>query len=100
MTNLIPMSEDGVVIDYLANVRNEVTMSENEVKRKLREIGPLKGFKVTFIKKSGEIRTIFGSLDVFQGDPKDGFKSAVPMIEESTGQFRSFRIDSVVEIVV
>ena len=81
---------------------------EDVVKRKLREIGPLKGFKVTFIKKSGEIRTIFGSLgepkdrlkDVFQGDPKDGFKSAVPVIEESTGQFRSFRIDSVVEIVV
>ena len=73
---------------------------EDVVKRKLREIGPLKGFKVTFIKKDGSFRTIFGSLDVFDGDMGSDFKSAVPVIEESTGQFRSFRIDSVVEIVV
>lgn len=73
-------------------------MNEQEVKRKLREIGPLKGFKVTFIKKDGTLRVIFGSMDVYSGNPNDGVKSAVPMIEESTGQFRSFRIDSVVEI--
>lgn len=73
-------------------------MNENEVKRKLREIGPLKGFKVTFIKKDGTLRTIFGSMDIYQGDAGSDFRSAVPMIEESTGQFRSFKIDSVVEI--
>jgi len=69
-----------------------------EVKRKLHQIGPLKGFKVVFRKKSGEIRTIFGSLDVFKGN--EDFKSAVPVLEESTGQFRSFKIDSVLEITV
>ena len=74
-------------------------MNENEVKRKLHEIGPLKGFKVTFIKKDGTLRTIFGSMDIYQGDAGSDFRSAVPMIEESTGQFCSFRVDSVVEIV-
>ena len=73
-------------------------MNEQEVKRKLHEIGPLKGFKVTFIKKDGTLRVIFGSMDVYSGNPNDGFKSAVPMIEESTGQFRSFRLDSVVDL--
>ena len=76
------------------------TIPEQEVKRKLREIGPLKGFKVTFVKKDGTLRTIFGSMDVFKGDPEESFKSAVPVIEESTGQFRSFRLDSVVELTV
>ena len=68
-----------------------------EVKRKLREIGPLKAFKVTFLKKDGSLRTIFGSLDVFKGN--EDFKSAVPVLEFSTNQFRSFKIDSVVEII-
>lgn len=69
-----------------------------EVKQKLHQIGPLKGFKVTFMKKDGTLRTIFGSLDVFKGN--EDFKSAVPVLEFSTGQFRSFKIDSVVEITV
>ena len=72
---------------------------EQEVKRKLHDIGPLKAFKVTFQKKDGSIRTIFGSLDVFKGGSQD-FKSAVPVLEFSTNQFRSFKVDSVVEITV
>ena len=70
-----------------------------EVKQKLRQIGPMKGFKVVFRKKSGEIRTIFGSMSI-PSNPQEDFKSAVPVIEESTGQYRSFSLDSVIELAV
>jgi len=78
MTNLIPVQE---------------------VKKKLHQIGPLKGFKVVFIKKSGEVRTIVGSMGVPK-TPNEDFKSAVPLIEEETGQYRSFSLDSVIELAV
>jgi hypothetical protein len=70
-----------------------------EVKKKLRQIGPLKGFKVVFLKKSGEVRTIVGSMSI-PSNPQEDFKSAVPLIEEESGQYRSFSLDSVIELAV
>jgi hypothetical protein len=73
-------------------------MQVSEVKDTLRKIGPLKPFKVTFLKKDGSFRTIFGQMEPFSGSSQEDFPSAVPVFEYSSDGFRSFKVDSVVSI--
>jgi hypothetical protein len=73
-------------------------MNTQQVKDQLRAIGPLKPFSVVFQKVDGTLRTMFCKMDVFDGDPESEFRNNVPVIEESSGRFRSFNVDTVLEI--
>lgn len=72
-------------------------MSQDKVKTTLRKIGPLKPFKVTFLKTDGSTRTIHGHLDVPRDASKD-FPQAVPVFEYAADGFRSFKVDRVINI--
>jgi len=85
----------------VANEGNEVTMtlSIKEVTRIVQSIGPNKTFNVTFVKKDGTERTFFGcTMDVKpEGSDPSSLPPAVPV--KTVDGWRSFRVDSVLEIV-
>ena len=67
-------------------------IDQDEVQHFLNQQGD-KPFKVIFMKKDGTQRQM-----VCRMDPKGIRKSAVPVMEEDTGLWRSFRKDSVLYI--
>lgn len=67
-----------------------------QTQEKLNSIGYHKPFTVTFMKKNGETRTIHGFMEVPKGEPKS--KTSVPVCEIESGLWKSFRLDSVLEI--
>jgi len=72
-------------------------MTPEEVQKKLDLIGSLREFTVVFTKKNGETRKITGFMEVPSGE----LKEAVPVKVtegDAAGQWRSFRLDSVVEL--
>lgn len=73
-----------------------MTLSEQEVQKKLSAIGPHKPFTITFMKKNGETRTIHGYMEVPKEAPRS--KTSVPVCEIESGLWKSFRLDSVLEI--
>lgn len=68
------------------------TLSPTEVQVFLDSIGG-QTFSVIFLKKNGEQRKMVGLIE-----PNNKRSEAVPMMEIETGQWRSFRIDSVLHI--
>jgi hypothetical protein len=74
-------------------------MDRTEVQNKLNSIGYHKEFTVIFTKTNGEQRKITGFMEEPTGTPK---KDAVPVKVtegDAAGQWRSFRLDSVLEIL-
>ena len=67
-------------------------IDQDEVQHFLNQQGD-KPFKVIFMKKDGTQRQMVCRLD-----PKGIRKSSVPVMEEDTGLWRSFRKDSVLYI--
>ena len=76
-------------------------LTVQEVKKKLHQIGPMKGFKVVFIKKDGTERTFFNCV---MDKPPQGSTQELPealpvmVTEDGVAKWRSFRLDSVVEL--
>lgn len=70
-------------------------MNTNQVKHKLNNIGYNKTFTVIFTKKDGTQRKITGYMERPEGEPKQSV--AVPIVTEEG--WKSFRLDSVLEIV-
>ena len=70
-------------------------LNPKEVQDKLNSIGYMREFTVTFIKKDGTERTITGWTEApVAGSPH--VTSAVAMREKNTGEWKAFRIDSVI----
>ncbi len=72
-----------------------------DVRANLSLIGYQREFTVTFTKTNGEQRTITGFLERPEGPPKN--ISAVPVKVtkgDAAGQWRSFRLDSVIDLSV
>jgi hypothetical protein len=72
-------------------------ITKETAQEQLNLIGPLREFTVVFTKKNGETRKITGFMEVPSGE----LKEAVPVKVtegDAAGQWRSFRLDSVVEI--
>jgi len=72
-------------------------MTPEKAQEKLNSIGPMREFTVVFTKKDGSTRSITGFMEPLEGNPK----AAVPVKVtqgDAAGQWRSFRLDSVVEI--
>lgn len=68
------------------------TLSPEEVQTFLDNIGG-QTFSVIFLKKDGTQRKMVGYIE-----PNNKRSEAVPMMEAETGQWRSFRVDSVLSI--
>jgi len=74
-------------------------LTEEQTQDKLKSIGYYKEFTVVFTKKDGTERKITGFMEAPEGEPKQS--TAVPMKVtqgEASGQWRSFKLDSVLEI--
>ena len=76
-----------------------MTLSIKEVTRIVQSIGPNKTFNVTFVKKDGTERTFFGCTMYVkpEGSDPSSLPPAVPV--KTVDGWRSFRVDSVLEIV-
>jgi hypothetical protein len=72
------------------------TMSINEVTKVIQSIKPGKGFDVTFVKKDGSTRTFFGCTLDKAPEGSQELPQALPV--QTVDGWRSFRLDSVVEI--
>jgi hypothetical protein len=70
-------------------------MNTQEVQNKLNNIGYHKEFTVIFTKTDGTQRKITGYMEEPKGNPKQSV--AVPIVTEEG--WKSFRLDSVLEIV-
>jgi hypothetical protein len=68
------------------------TLSPTEVQMFLDNIG-YNPFTVIFIKKDGSQRALTGTIE-----PKDKRSTAVPVKDEESGMWKSFRVDSVLSI--
>jgi len=80
--------------------QHALNISPEDVAAKLLDIGYYREFTVIFTKTNGEQRKITGFLEAPSGPPKN--TKAVPMKVtqgDAAGQWRSFRLDSVLGIV-
>lgn len=76
-------------------------MTPTQVQNTLNEIGYGNEFTVVFTKKDGTERKITGLMEV-PTNPDSGNKSAVPIKVtqgDAAGGWRSFRLDSVTDII-
>jgi len=88
-------------------------LTKDTVVKKLKEIGPQREFRVVFLKVNGKLREMNAMMEV---PPADGGEvkdiselEAIPVMELKRdsatasglekGQWRSFRLDSVVELL-
>ena len=73
-------------------------LTKQEVQEKLDTIGYNRSFTITFIKKDGTERVLHGWMEPpVAGQAK--VESAVAMREKDTGEWKAFRLDSVISIV-
>jgi len=74
-------------------------LTTEQTQDKLNTIGYYKEFTVVFTKKDGTERKITGFMEAPEGEPKS--LTAVPMKVtqgEAAGQWRSFKLDSVLKL--
>ena len=75
-------------------------LTQKQVQNTLSAIGYYKEFTVVFTKTNGERRKITGFLEKPTGSPKQTQAVPVKVTQgDSAGQWRSFRLDSVLSIV-
>jgi len=73
------------------------TLEVSQVQHFLDNIG-YNPFTVIFLKRDGTQRSLTGTLEEPKATPKDKRSTAVPVKDEESGMWKSFRVDSVLSI--